>query len=179
MLVELRFSYANIYTYVNNNPLRYTDRLGLWNDSDYSGSAPPWLLGTFVHTQFSNYIDSLGNIDLQTNTTLENLFNRNRPDVVNTLNENVWELKPASCKVNPGNRDAKKQLQNYVNTANQNGSGLWSVGSSNDLIPTPVVRYGSYGGNNYEITYYPDTNSSSGLIYYDLKNLGPSCPNCQ
>ena len=160
---------SNTYAAVENNPLRYTDRTGLSVDPDPNvgvGPIAPWLIGTWVHTQFS---EQFGNPPFRANITYRGLFGNFRPDLIDPTTNSIWELKPENCVTGPGNARALQQLETYLKTAIQTDP-RWRVGNSSDLFPNgPRVIRRSYNGSQYDITFYPDPRPSTGLIFYSLQ----------
>jgi len=165
----------NTYGYVGGNPWKFTDWRGLSVDPDPSGFFAPWLFGTWVHSRFSNFVNSRGP-DYRANINYDNLFGSFRPDAFDRRKLYVWELKPESCKApGPARQKALNQLQNYVTTA-QGTDPDWSVGDSRVLFD----KYGeqvftdNYLGWKVTVRFYPDPVSSSGLIFYEVtKKVSP------
>jgi hypothetical protein len=135
-------------------------------------------MGTWVHSQFDQEIKSRG---YQGNTILGGIFGSDRPDAIDENNNLVWELKPATCEKGIGNNAARKQLRDYVASANRNrplGSQEWQIGVSNLLFRNPITIERTYNGSKYNITFYADPNdNTSGLIFYKLDGESPcGCP---
>ena len=151
------------YGYAASNPIVFSDRLGLAVDSDpYRGP----LYGTWVHTRFTQYVNSIGLIgNISFNT-----FGRYRPDAIDPSNGSIWELKPSNCVSGYRRRNAEKQLDRYIEEGNKNSLaeiGVWHKGDSSRLLPSGSATVQSvYNGTTINITFYPDSISNSGLIYY-------------
>ena len=135
-------------------------------DPNYgAGPIAPWLFGTWVHTMFTDYVRSQG---YQANITYDGLFGKFRPDVFDPESKQIWELKPESCSSGDGNYRAQRQLGKYIEEANK-ADPLWQPGLSSKLLPNgPVTLQGTYyNGSVFDVTFYPDPNNSSGLIFYN------------
>jgi RHS repeat-associated protein len=140
----------------------------------------PSVIGTSAHTTLANYLQgqNLGGILTQrwiTNETLPS--SRLKPDFIDNVNKNVWELKPDTWDpTTPGNKSypnykkAKAQLENYVekmNSGDTNLFGIFEKGGTYSDAPLPGMPLTSADGK-YEFTYYI-TNPSSGIIYYKVQ----------
>jgi hypothetical protein len=127
----------------------------------------PGILGTWVHTMFSNYLRGLG-LGYEANTGLEGWFN-GRPDVIledpSGEGGHVWELKPFSYLHGKKRQAALDQLSKYCTMHNG-----FTPGNSRRVIPNKFsLTFFYYDLGDIEITFYPDpVDPNSGLLFYDL-----------
>lgn len=169
----------NSYVYAHSAPTAFSDRSGLSVDPDpNSRIGPPWLVGTFVHSVFSEIVRGMGP-QYGANTTLNGLFGSFRPDAFDTIEKQIWELKPPSCiPPGPANTAAMIQLRDYqiLAAANDPGPGDWSIGAGSALLPREVSTERTYyDGSRVEIRFFADqtnpVNIKNGLVFYEIEKL--------
>ncbi|WP_162932249.1 RHS repeat protein [Solimonas sp. K1W22B-7] len=155
------------YAYTLGSPIRFSDRTGQAIDADPFTPGPfaPWLVGTWVHERFAQYVRAQG---FEANNTAQGLFERDRPDVFDRNRKNIWELKPLTCESGPGRGAALAQLGAYAAIANRTDP-FWSAGRSSRLFPSgPVTLTDTfYNGATVRVTYFPDPVDTSGLVFYE------------
>ena len=106
-----------------------------------------------------------------------------KPDIIDNVNKNVWELKPstwnpfsAGGRSYPNYKKAKAQLENYVEKMNNGETALGGTFSKGGTVfesPVPqgplLLRLPSADGQ-YMFTYYV-TNTATGIVYYEYSKI--------
>lgn len=165
----------NMYAYVDSDPLRRSDPLGLAPEPD-EGVPDPWMFGIFIHERFAAQVRALG-AGWGANDGRQGTWTGLRPDAYHAVTNpaakagfagNVWELKPLSWSEarNPINyATANAQVAAYVKNAK---TGCWSAGSGKYLMNQLQVPGTTmiYQGSSYAVTYIPDPVDTTGLIFY-------------
>lgn len=94
----------------------------------------------------------------------------NRPDVISTTSQKIWELKPIT-HVSNAQKDIE-QLKKYLNEMKEKG---YRLGEPTELVPykpggIPIGKIIGVMGREFEVKIYPG--KEKGLIYYALEPTG-------
>jgi len=162
-----------LYSYSHLNPLRYSDPDG---NAPFGGFLYNAYNGIQAHNVFSDYVRSQG-AEWKANSTLANIseglgLSNNRPDAVNTINKELFELKPVTHNNRPDlQAKDREQLTGYLEELGKAGDPH-EAGDSTILAPnakggTNIGSFRGLNGSNYDVTIYPG--KDKGMIYYGLK----------
>jgi RHS repeat-associated protein len=158
----------NPYLYGLASPLRLIDILGL--DVEAADRLPPGAalyFGAAVHSAFKQYLEGIGLIG---NVTFGHIFGDYRPDAIDPLGKQIWELKPRSCESGSNYSSAQRQLQRYLDTVNQRDGG-WRRGVVDTIFrgQPNITLSVPFAGSSYDVWLYPDPRGTdSGVLFYDF-----------
>ncbi|WPQ63704.1 hypothetical protein SIO70_02370 [Chitinophaga sancti] len=166
------------YAVMQDNPIWYNDPAGDTGilQSGSSSRDNPTVVGTAAHEALSTYLNQQNPVEWYTSLTLPS---GKKPDVVNGLLNQVWELKPTSY--DPWKNKyakylkAKSQIEAYVAELNLGtsflGGGTFRKGTDKAWgIPINNGRQLWSRDGSYVFTYYID-NPTTGLIYYNARKV--------
>jgi RHS repeat-associated protein len=164
----------NRFSYVRNNPLRFTDPFGLRlkggaRPSNCNG--PPLLRGKDIHDLFEDLVETMKPEQFEFNKGPFSWF-RGRPDVYAPTTGDTFEIKPTTYGDGWRYDQAADQVNSYVNSASHftwARPGSWSILFED--LPNATIIDPYYG----KITFEPDTPDNTGLIFYSCEPPPPAC----
>jgi hypothetical protein len=170
---------AIIYSYVNGNPVNAVDPTGLLVEADWTVWYAPLVFGTRVH-EFVGENLRARNPSLVYNTSLGGSFGlgpndgKQRADIVDRSNRQLWELKPLSQGAGFPYNAGVKQVNEYCASATEFDGVKWTPGNSTQLLGGATslnLGYMKFWGGTWDITLYADSRPGSGMFYYSAQNV--------
>lgn len=193
----------DLYAFAFNRPHEFVDLDGLAPIEVYEDLVQkmPFLerafLGTIVHRQLSEYLNTLEEQGWGGDNGLDGTFGILRPDAYyidpqnierkdkkESFSGTIWELKPISYQQDKNRRNKGiKQVNQYIARANSVTKGCWKAGDYMSIranLKASILPTLFFNNKKFQITTHADVpldiknKKYSGLIFYKAVQIGNS-----